>query len=655
MSERLRKRVVKASLALAIVLAATAAFAGVAQAASEHPFLGALDGSETTAEEFGYATGVSVDENGYVYVSSYETSAIDIFDPSHEYVTSILDTEGPVSSAVDSEGNLYVKNFNAFGGGGSVELFSPDSYPPTSTTTYTPSLFFGTGDNHSGAGPTALALNPSNDHLLIAESNSGTISEYKSVAEGSDLISASIAAGLNAPGKLSTPYLSVAVDGDSGDIYLFALSYADSNLNDGVIAVLTPDGSSIINEITGAGSPTGSLSHGAYGTGLAVDQSSGNLYITQFAGAPGTGEIYEFKPDGTFVSAIGPTFGDSLSFVDSGPSGLAVDNSATANAGNVYAGSGELDAQVYEFGPLVQTQPLTVTKAGTGSGSVTSIPAGIDCGATCSAEFAEGSSVTLTASVAVGSEFSGWSGCTSEAEGGKKCLVTIGATNAVTATFEPKPKFALSVSKAGTGSGSITSSPAGIDCGATCSAEYEEGAEVTLGASAASGSSFAGWSGACTGTGACKVTIDAAKAVTATFTAASSGGGGGGTTTTPPPAPTCATDVALCPPGTASVASKAQVKSGKASLTLICPGPGACSGKVTLTAKITTGKGKNKKTKKQTIGSASFSLTPGGSSAVQVKLTGAAKSAIAKGTLKASVSGTGVAAGSVKLSQGGGK
>jgi hypothetical protein len=511
------------------------------------------------------------------------------------------------------------------------------------------------GNHHSsGTRPNGLAVNPSNDHLLIAESV-GTIAEYKSVAEGSDLISASIAEGLHQPGtgKLAIPYESVAVDGDSGDIYLFASdAFPSPNY---VIAVLTPDGSSIINKITGADTPRGSLPAGSFGTGLAVDQTSGHIYINQFSGAPGSGEIYEFKPDGTFVSAIGPTFGGSLSFEDSGPSGLAVDNSATPNAGNVYVGSGALDAQVYEFGPLVTTQPLTVTKAGTGSGNVTSSPAGIDCGSTCGAEFNEGSTVTLTQSAGVGSAFSGWSGCTSEAEAGKKCLVTIGATNAVTATFEPKaPEFALSVTKAGAGAGSVTSSPAGIDCGSKCSAEYEEGEEVTLSASAASGSSFAGWSGACTGTGTCKVTMSAASAVTATFTAASNGGGGGGTTT-PPPAPTCATNAALCPPGTASVGSKAQVKSGKAALSVTCPGPGACSGKVTLTAKITTGKGKNKKTKKQTIGSASFSLSPGGSSTIQVKLTGAAKSAIAKGTLKASVSGTGVAADSVKLSQGGGK
>ncbi len=75
----------------------------------------------------------------------------------------------------------------------------------------------------------------------------------------------------------------------------------------------------------------------------------------------------------------------------------------------------------------------------------------------------------------------------------------------------------LTVTKAGTGSGTVTSSPAGIDCGATCSAEFTEGTMVTLTATPAAGSTFTGWSGACSGTGTCTVTMDQDRAVTATF------------------------------------------------------------------------------------------------------------------------------------------
>ena len=77
--------------------------------------------------------------------------------------------------------------------------------------------------------------------------------------------------------------------------------------------------------------------------------------------------------------------------------------------------------------------------------------------------------------------------------------------------------FNLSVSIDGPGSGTVTSSPAGIDCGTDCSESYTGNTIVTLTASGAAGSTFAGWSGACSGTDSCPVTMDAARSVTATF------------------------------------------------------------------------------------------------------------------------------------------
>ncbi len=67
------------------------------------------------------------------------------------------------------------------------------------------------------------------------------------------------------------------------------------------------------------------------------------------------------------------------------------------------------------------------------------------------------------------------------------------------------------------GSGSVISSPAGIDCPGTCSAEFDENSQVTLTATPAASYSFAGWSGACSGTGPCTVTMDSDQQVTATF------------------------------------------------------------------------------------------------------------------------------------------
>jgi hypothetical protein len=157
---------------------------------------------------------------------------------------------------------------------------------------------------------------------------------------------------------------------------------------------------------------------------------------------------------------------------------------------------------------------LSVVKTGNGSGTVTSVPAGINCGTTCSASFNYNSPITLTAVAATGSSFTGWnnSGC----PGTGTCTVYLSAAGSVAANFTLKT-YALSVSKAGTGHGSVTSAPAGISCGATCSASFNYNTSVTLTATASTGSTFTGWSGACTGTGTCNVTMSAAKSVTATF------------------------------------------------------------------------------------------------------------------------------------------
>ncbi len=75
--------------------------------------------------------------------------------------------------------------------------------------------------------------------------------------------------------------------------------------------------------------------------------------------------------------------------------------------------------------------------------------------------------------------------------------------------------FALGVTKSG--SGTVSSVPAGINCGTTCSASFASGTQVALTATPASGYTFDGWSGACTGISVCNVTMNAAAAVTATF------------------------------------------------------------------------------------------------------------------------------------------
>jgi hypothetical protein len=193
-----------------------------------------------------------------------------------------------------------------------------------------------------------------------------------------------------------------------------------------------------------------------------------------------------------------------------------------------------------------QSYGLTVTKAGNGAalGTVTSVPAGIDCGSDCSEAYNAGTIVTLTAAAMTGARFTGWSDASCGTA--SVCAVTIGGVVNIMATFTLLD-YALGVSKPGTGGGTVTSIPAGISCGATCTASFPYATMVSLSAVADSSSLFTGWGGACTGTGACAVSMTDARSVTATFvptyvvTTAVSGGPAGTVI-----APTSPTTGAVC-------------------------------------------------------------------------------------------------------------
>ena len=81
------------------------------------------------------------------------------------------------------------------------------------------------------------------------------------------------------------------------------------------------------------------------------------------------------------------------------------------------------------------------------------------------------------------------------------------------------PGTALDVSKTGTGFGTVTSVPPGINCGADCAENYAPATAVTLTTAANAGSAFTTWGGACLGTstGTCNVNMNAAKSVVAKF------------------------------------------------------------------------------------------------------------------------------------------
>lgn len=161
--------------------------------------------------------------------------------------------------------------------------------------------------------------------------------------------------------------------------------------------------------------------------------------------------------------------------------------------------------------PAAATQAVTVSLTGVGGVGFSD---GGSCSASCAKSFSTGSRITMSAAPAAGFTFAGWGGaCT----GTGPCELTMDAAKAVSASFVAgTANLAVSVS----GSGTVTSTPSGINCGAACAAPFTLGSSVALAATPAPGMVFTGWSGACSGTAPCTVAMAKASSVGAVFATA---------------------------------------------------------------------------------------------------------------------------------------
>ena len=170
-----------------------------------------------------------------------------------------------------------------------------------------------------------------------------------------------------------------------------------------------------------------------------------------------------------------------------------------------------------------QDTTLTVSKGGDGVGAVTSDPGGIDCGESCQANYEGGTAVTLTATAAAGSSFTGWQGACST-ETSNVCTLDMTTDQSVTATFAPQAPTTYEVTVAVTGEGQVTTADAALACPDRCTAAYPENTQVTLTATPTSGYTFSRWEGACQGTEpSCAVEVSGDKQVTAVFEAVATG------------------------------------------------------------------------------------------------------------------------------------
>jgi hypothetical protein len=252
--------------------------------------------------------------------------------------------------------------------------------------------------------------------------------------------------------------------------------------------------------------------------------------------------------DAVYLSAPAPAGGATIALSSDTPTALTVPASVTVPQGAFYAAyrsqkqpvlnwtlvtvSGNFNTNITQavesvyVGQAVGSAPLpTLTVALTGKGKVTSAQRTINCGTVCSTTPALGVGWTevLTATAGSGSVFSSWTGACSGTA--LTCSVIVNGLVDVGATFTAAPGggggggsggFKLTVAKSN--SGTVTSSPSGINCGATCTTSYGAGNAVALMATPPPGLAFLGWSGACSGTApSCTLTMNVDTKVQANF------------------------------------------------------------------------------------------------------------------------------------------
>ena len=500
---------------VAVVMGALLLAASSARAAEtpSHALLYSLTGATPVLNEepppwhnyspdgsFEGACGVAVDSAGDIYLADYYHDAVDVYDSTGYFMTQIKAEDpgnGPCGLAVDAGGDVYVNNWHR-----NVVRFEPSSFPPGLSTTYGAATVI---DPHPSTG---IALDPATGDLYVDERTS--IAAYEPSGHPVEAGGHPLQIGLD-PHAEDYGVAVSAFPATKGDVYVPDAADNTVKAYDPKVSLTTP-----VNVIDGAGTPQAGFDS-LLDSSVAVDPTDGHLYVADDLLAPfehPAAAIDEFNSSGDYRAQL------PHALTDAEPLGLAVDGT-----GNLYVTSGNTEeAVLYAFGPTAPAHLLEVQKTGAGVGTLASVPAGIDCGDACAAEYGEGESVILSAIPNAHSTFVGFSGGCSSEPSPVQCKVTMSAARSVSAEFAAIPQQTLGVTVTGSGEGTVASSPPGIACGAgsgTCSEGFNEGAAVTLTATPAPHNRLLAWSGceAEPSPTQCEVTMSAARSVSAEFAA----------------------------------------------------------------------------------------------------------------------------------------
>ncbi len=485
----------RAGLALATLLATISALLLIAAPAQASPeSLTKLGEIPSGISPLSAPTGIAINAaNHDIWIANNGSGNVVELNPAGTAVEhEVTGVAGHLNIAVDNSTSASAEDLYVPSSEGSVGV---NKYGPTGTLICELNVSCSGTNTTAFSEPEGVAVDPANGQVYVADTGNGVVDVFSPAG-----------AFINAITGLSRPR-DIKVD-SLGDVYV-----AVAGLEGVVYGVqkYTPSEHPVTASTTWTASTLSAVDNT---TSIAID-SSNDVYVANYNGA--TDIVTKFDPSGNPIAEFDPGTEEILGY------GMAV-NDAT---NQVYLSNLLTNAAVI-FGKPGPTQPLTLKKAGAGEGTVTSSPAGINCGPACAEEtheFEEGRTVTLAAAEAPGSHFEGWTGCTAEPNA-SECEVEIAAAEEVTAKFAPNPPQPLVVEVQG--EGEVTGT--GIACTeagngtAACEEEFPGGLKVPLSATPAAGSKFEGWTtvegnaGTCTGKASpCEVELTEATKLKATF------------------------------------------------------------------------------------------------------------------------------------------
>ena len=243
-----------------------------------------------------------------------------------------------------------------------------------------------------------------------------------------------------------------------------------------------------------------------------VFDSTGNLYGTTSNGGPnnGWGTVWKLSSSGTFTTLYTFTSNGTDGHMPMG--GVVLDSAGNIYGTTEYGGDGTSGYEsgygvLYELSPAPKGGCPSGTNPGTGY---------------CETILHTFNSATDGANSSAQLYFSPIDGNLygTTRTGGPNAGPYGGGTIFAYPVASPQSQ-SLTVTLAGTGLGTVASTPAGINCPGTCTASFAPNTVVTLTQTPGANSAFQGWGGACSGTGPCQVTIYSVASVKATFTATS--------------------------------------------------------------------------------------------------------------------------------------